>query len=225
MENQIPVTPIVDNPQTVMERSKPNNFLVILLSVLLFLSVAIIGFFIYQTQKLTKELTVLKSAFPIPTASNGPTFKPVSSTDPTINWKTYTDKLHKIEFNYPSEYTFQSNQGSYYIMSPLLPPGKGYELRDGELKVEFYFNPIRENDTLDKYASEIKTNSESNILNEEKIKIANKEVIHFQFQGHGDSDLYLLIHNGFRIQIAKYPIETSRQLEFDQILSTFKFIN
>ena len=46
---------------TSLGQPKQNNFLVVLLSILLMLSVVIAGFFAYQTQKLVKELTILKT--------------------------------------------------------------------------------------------------------------------------------------------------------------------
>ncbi|MEK7168480.1 MAG: hypothetical protein AAB778_00535 [Patescibacteria group bacterium] len=51
----------VTQPSTVDSRPKANNFLVVLLSVLLFISVAIAGFFAYQTQKLIKELRMMSN--------------------------------------------------------------------------------------------------------------------------------------------------------------------
>ncbi|EKE04929.1 MAG: hypothetical protein ACD_19C00429G0089 [uncultured bacterium] len=231
MENQIPVAPVV-TPQVVVEQPKQNNFLTTLLSTLLIISVTISGFFAFQTQKLVKELTSLKSeekVVAIVTTEPANTTPAIVSLDSVTNTSTgqklYEDKLHKFEFSYPVDYSSQINQNSYYIMSPLLPPTKGYELRDGELKVEFYFNPIKENDTLTKYLDEIKSNSDAKILSETRIKINGTDTVHLQLQGLGETDLYLLIHNGYRFQIVKYPMKTSRQSEFNQILSTFKFLD
>lgn len=76
MENQTPVV----TPQVIVEPPKQSNFLVILLSVLLLLSVSIAGFFAYQTQKLVKELTILKTeSIPTPEVTMEPTTEPVVS--------------------------------------------------------------------------------------------------------------------------------------------------
>ncbi|MFZ3301165.1 MAG: PsbP-related protein [Microgenomates group bacterium] len=72
-----------------------NNSLVILLSVLLLLSVSIAGFFAYQTQNLVKELTSLKSS-PTPVSSTEP------DTDPTSDWKTYTNEKVGFILRYPN---------------------------------------------------------------------------------------------------------------------------
>jgi len=82
-ETMIPTTPVV-TPQVVVEQPKQSNFLIILLSVLLLLSVTIAGFFAYQTQKLVKELTMLKTeSIPTPEATMEPTIEPVATASPS----------------------------------------------------------------------------------------------------------------------------------------------
>jgi hypothetical protein len=72
---QTPITPVVV-PQS--------NFLTVLLSVLLLLSVAIAGFFAYQTQKLVKELTILKTEEKIvAVATTEPTVEPIATSSPS----------------------------------------------------------------------------------------------------------------------------------------------
>ena len=95
MENQIQpnqTLPAIDNQQTIiLEQPKKNNFLVILLSILLFISLVIAGFFAYQTQKLVNELAVIKNTTPTVTAD----------IDPTLNWKTFLDpNLVGFSFKY-----------------------------------------------------------------------------------------------------------------------------
>ena len=81
---------------------KQNNFLIILLSILLLLSVSIAGFFAYQTQILVKELTLLKSS-PTPLSVDE------SLVDPTEDWKMYTNE--KFSFKYP-ETAFITGSGN-----------------------------------------------------------------------------------------------------------------
>jgi hypothetical protein len=106
-ESNLVSTPVV-TPQVVAEKPKQNNFLVVLLSILLLISVSIAGFFAYQTQKLVKELNSLKSAPKvIPVANVEPTTEPVvtssvSTVSATANWKTYTSNLYKLNLKYPS---------------------------------------------------------------------------------------------------------------------------
>lgn len=78
---QTPVTPVI---------TSQSNFLVILLSILLFISVLIAGFFAYQTQKLVKELrntavaTIEPTAEPVATSSPSPepSLTPIASPQP-----------------------------------------------------------------------------------------------------------------------------------------------
>lgn len=117
----------VSNPVMQTEQQpKQSNFLVILLSILLLISVSIAGFFAFQTQKLVKELTLLRVE-PTPIATIIPTAEPIVTTDPTADWKTY--EMNRIDFKYPQNYfvepqstkskvtIFDKNTGSekYYI--------------------------------------------------------------------------------------------------------------
>lgn len=107
MENQIPTAPVV-TPQVATEQPKQSNFLVILLSVLLFISVAIAVFFAYQTQKLVKELRVKNEEL---RANATPIAKvePVTIIDPTADWKTYTNTKNNYSLKYPDGYTVGQN--------------------------------------------------------------------------------------------------------------------
>ena len=98
-EDQMSQTPIVDSPQTtvmqtVNEKPKKNNFLVILLSILLLVACVMAGFFAYQTQKLANELRIIPTS--TPTASTEPT------ADPTADWMTYKNTSSNYEIKYPA---------------------------------------------------------------------------------------------------------------------------
>lgn len=75
-----------------MEQKK-SDFLIILLSSLLIISCFIAGFFAYQTQRLVAELRIKNEELIIKTPIPTPT------TDPTADWKTYTNE--KFTFNHP----------------------------------------------------------------------------------------------------------------------------
>lgn len=82
------------------EQPKQSNFLIILLSSLLFISVIIAGFFAYQTQQLVKELQMMKSEQKQMTE---PTSESVATPDPTADWKTYSFLNFNFTLKYPSE--------------------------------------------------------------------------------------------------------------------------
>lgn len=90
-----PVAPVVI-PTVVVEQPKSNNFLVILLSVLLLLSVSIAGFFAFQTRKLVKELTMLKGEEKVViVATSEPTVEPVT-TNSTISVSDIPASINKL---------------------------------------------------------------------------------------------------------------------------------
>lgn len=75
---------------------KSNQLPIISLAAFIILSLGAIGFLYYQNQQLKAMLAKYQTPTPSPT--------PIATVDPTINWKTYTDEVHKISFRYPNEY-------------------------------------------------------------------------------------------------------------------------
>ena len=102
-ESPIP-TPIAPTPIT--DTTKPvksSGFIVVLLSILLIISVLIAGFFAYQTQNLVKQITELQPT-PTPIAST----EPSPTTDPSADWQTFTNKELGFEIKYPKNFTISS---------------------------------------------------------------------------------------------------------------------
>ncbi|MDP3014401.1 MAG: hypothetical protein Q8M92_09180, partial [Candidatus Subteraquimicrobiales bacterium] len=123
MQENNPVPIPVVTPQIVVEQPKQNNFLVVLLSVLLLLSTSIAGFFAYQTQKLVKELTMLKTEEKVVAiATVEPTMEPVATdsasatSDPTANWKIYIDPKQRFSIKYPS--SWRTISGDFFGTGP-----------------------------------------------------------------------------------------------------------
>jgi hypothetical protein len=105
-----------NNPVPTPEQPKNNSFLIILLSILLIISVAISGFFAYQTQVLVKELNNLKTnQKPTSVNTTEPTVEPIATNsamtvDLTAGWKTYTsDNQLDIPDSYFSKFTNLKN--------------------------------------------------------------------------------------------------------------------
>ncbi len=97
-------TPLV-TPQVVIEQPKRSNFLVILLSVLLLLAVSIAGFFAFQTQKLVKELAVLKTEEKVVAVATEEL-----TSDPTASWNTYTNNVLKYTIKYPTDWIIDKSE-------------------------------------------------------------------------------------------------------------------
>lgn len=113
-ENNPTPTPEVTTP--VVEQPRQSNFLVILLSILLVISVSIAGFFAYQTQELVKELNKLKTIEKtVVEDMSEPVAIESSEVDPTADWKTYT--YQKVSVKYPSNWTLVTDK-----MTAVRPP-------------------------------------------------------------------------------------------------------
>lgn len=97
MQESNPVVPTPVPTNEVMENSQPrnNNLLVVLLSVFLFISIVAAGFFVYQNQKLVKELKVSK------TATLKDTDYIPSGANETIVWETYSNEQNGYSIKFP----------------------------------------------------------------------------------------------------------------------------
>ena len=113
------------NQPILPEQPKQNNFLIILLSILLLLSVSIVGFFAYQTQKLTTELKIKDKVLIVrtpdptvePTTRQVSTNFPVFTSTPTAStslqipgWKFFVN--NSFSFQYPGEWEIGQENNS-----------------------------------------------------------------------------------------------------------------
>lgn len=115
-ENNPVPTPVV-TPQVVVEQPLPaqagkqSNFLIILLSVLLLLSVSIAGFFAYQTQKLAKELAMAKSEEKVVAlVTPEPTVEPIATNGTVVDtttWNLYINKKYGFQIKYPKPFSVE----------------------------------------------------------------------------------------------------------------------
>lgn len=221
-----PTVPSVVAPQPVYDKPKTNNFLVILLSILLLISCLVAGFFVYQTQMLVKELTSLKS-YPSPTAQveTMPVVEPVVSTDTTAGWKTYSGKI--FTFRYPIEMSLKRQD----IEDPSDSKNIGdmVQLSDGKYKLQISSNfngGWGGNPCL--------------TIKDKKIAGLDSQVMYFgkvesetDICKEGFSGLVALIGNKtfehpYPILIELQPTDVEGLVEisfFDQIISTFNIVN
>lgn len=112
MEPQNPTVPTPPQPvapPVPATLSKNNNFLAILLSVFLAITLLIGGYLFLQVQGLTKQLAQLQVQ---PTATPLSTEIPSPTTDPTANWKTYNspeigDYFSPFQISYPPSWSIE----------------------------------------------------------------------------------------------------------------------
>lgn len=216
---------------------KQNIFLVIILSVLLLISVSIAGLFAYQTQTLVKELTLLKSG-QTPVSSTVPT------PDPTAGWKTYMNENAGFLLKIPSKIEevssteglvsgpFEANPQlvvSFADKSTIVKntdsPFDGFTIymqEVAQLKMTQF--------TFEKYLNEELKNvkqSPRGIQSSEIIKkaIGGNEFSYIDYEPN-IRKYFILSGDGERIALFS-RVNSSQDFlnDFDQILSTFKFID
>lgn len=177
-----------------------------------------------------QELTPEQQSRLIPPESN-PTLSISNSLDETESWKTYTNNNLNIGFKYPLEYKAPEENNNYIsLISPLnSEPKKGNDLQNRELKIEIYVSDAEPNETLEGLIIKKKEQSNSlgvdiKILKEEAILVDGIKAVKQTWEGMGTGQTILFVNNNKEYGIMKYPAVTTRDVEFNQILSTFKFL-
>lgn len=232
MENQIPIVPVVA-PQIVVQQPKQSNFLVILLSVLLLISVSIAGYFAYQTQRLVNELRVMSNESK---QISEPTFEPGLEPEPipleiiTKDWKTYTNTKYKYTFKYPLEAVISDvKEGG---LDPISESSKGVNLRlsdkhSFQIEVDDANNLSR--GSYDEWLKTLKTSQFYKVTNESTIIIdgVTATVVEGAHVNTYQKTYFFQSLNGanfFSLGVQDTLTQNQKMLS-DQILSTFKFTN
>ncbi|MFZ3301164.1 MAG: hypothetical protein WA152_00435 [Microgenomates group bacterium] len=190
---------------TSIEQPKQNNFLVILLSVLLSLSVSIAGFFAYQTQTLVKELTLLKSSPTLVSSTE-------STIDPTSDWKTFIHPTYKYQFKYPADWMAKvnSNAQAESLFGPNATQNSGIggvEVRELDIEPKDFYKL-----------------TESKVISSNLLKVNDINGYRYEYQNIMKSNGFVFKHSDGLIYNVYINTEDEEQLNmFDQILSTFKF--
>jgi len=239
MENQTPIMPTANGPQTseaqqltVDSRPKANSFLIILLSILLLVSCIIAGFFAYQTQKLAKELQEFRNQ-ELATLILTPTFEP--GTEPeqiplevlTKDWKTYTDSKQRFSIKYPS--TWRIISGDFFGTGP---KEIGEDVLWGVNTFDINTNPMSKiiDDLGKQFADRKQTKNEIKVGNLNATQIITttptfddwySETIIFE-----DADTIFTVSNGaIKDSNLEEMTGVPAGITFKDFYSTFKFIN
>ncbi|MDA1317291.1 MAG: hypothetical protein O3B87_04680, partial [bacterium] len=141
-------------------------------------------------------------------------------------WKTFVSKFNNISFKYPPEYEKEDRSNYISIISPIdKTTGKvSRPINLDELKMEIVVFDSIQNDSLSKWREELQQETSGTISDLGVTTIDDIETQVLLGEGVGTAKIYLMIHNGKRYMIIKYPFTTSRDWVFDQILSTFELI-
>ena len=201
------VTPPVVSPIL----PKKNNLAVILLSILLLITLFISGYLFLQVQGLTKQLAQLQIQ---PTSSI-----PTTTPDITANWKTYTDPKGKYSFKYPDYWKSQSLPTNSQQLLSLRSP----------TEINISLSLVENLPGID-LNCEVENKREN--ININKLIITKILTTGIKSDSCGDNSgsktiWAVLGKNISDYLIIRYNIATTQMAEstFDQILSTFRFLD
>lgn len=231
MEPVISQPPITSVPVPPTPK-KPNSLVWILLFLVLLLSATVV-FFAYQNFQLRQQLTAQLSSTPSPS----PAGTLVKEGDPTASWKIYSSNDLGISFKYPSDLiislnNFQSSTFLSVIDTEKKIIGEGSAVVS---PIEFSFDLNGNNlENAISQARESYTTESLKILKlnlENGVDITILSGIHSEGWRGGErtKQAYLVNKEGKTIVVNYYGYLLQRENEinekvFDQILSTFKFI-
>ena len=209
--------PVQTPPEVFIPQPKPNYLKTIIFSVLIIITLGLIAYLFFQNQKLRKQ--VLNPPVSPTIQSSSPTPKTVSSisipSDQTEGWKTYKNTSDAFSLKYPSSWIYrEGSEGPEFA-----PSDKLFSIPYTEV-----FSPISvfikttdnfdlSNTSFNQYEekpitiSEINTNRITGIN-----KGTNTRITGVKFTHNGKIFIIVTFGNNY--------IQT-----FDQILSTFKFVN
>jgi hypothetical protein len=232
MENQPPEIPKLSHlestppppsqpPNTQLRKPKTLN---LILSLITLTSLSASAYFFYQNHLLEQELASLpiNKGVEKEVLSN-----PTATPDPTTTWQTYFNQAHSLKFNYPPDWELSERPGQVFDNETF---GTQITLQKNDATITMHFNMdgigglpqtypgkpfILDGYNLFQYT---KTNDQNN---PKTIGISNSAETLGVF--HINDITYYITLN--------YPQSTSTNEEnilintFDQILSTFQFIN
>ncbi len=221
-----------------MDKPKTNylNLIIISLAFVLFLT----GVFLLgrQSVKTTEISTITPITNPVVDLSQTTA---ITTPLPIVNYNgKYINTDFGFNFDYPKNYSLTENSPTnnsetlyLSLMSPVdLTNRKGYSMQGNELKVEIWVSPNTANQTLEEYfAKQLKSIEDDpsgiggKVISTNGLTIGGYPAKYLEWQGNGTGITYYLFYKNNIITIAKYPAETLLQSDFNQILSTFKFID
>jgi len=235
-----PMPPVVSQPvqQPIEKPKSKNNFLMVVATILLIMAVGAIGYFVYKNliakspaiasyEDCTKAKgSVIQESFPpVCVTKNGQRFvqevspTPTPTPDITANWKVFTASSFSIK--YPSDWAEPTTQ--------LLSGDTRHVFQPNNLTITVGSGGIY-SQTLGKKESydEIVTNENKNAPNTKDIivsRIPAKEYINTIGASTIEPEVVLNgPNNNVYIISMPFPTGTDPAL-FDQILSTFKFLD
>lgn len=203
IEKQQLETPLIPLKQ---QTSQTNGSLIIIMSILLIISVAIAGLFYFQIQRLSKDISKNQIQASV---------TPSATISPTADWKTQSSDI--FSFKYPSNLFLEERQKNYFVLlTDFENPSSVFVSIDARLAGS-YINYDKAIESTKEGLTEIQT---QNIEN--GIKISG-----LLGPGYGQGQqitIALFKYMESAIGAETTATESSKLQIFDQILSTFKFV-
>lgn len=200
----------------------PTKLPIILMTVITLISLVISGYFGYQNYQLRKQISQVQ-ATPSPTAT---TPSPTSIPDLTADWETYTSAGDGFIFKYPNSWYVTKIAAATYI-----GPSKATEqsIQDSPVSKYVVVSPSMPEAFLSQ--EELEDLEEKGYLIERKnLTIDGQEIIRYHIQDVSrvgvieyEEIVYIEIPRSYGV----WDVRTSNKNlfeNFDQILSTFKFL-
>ncbi|MFZ3301700.1 MAG: hypothetical protein WA152_03245 [Microgenomates group bacterium] len=201
---------------------------------MLVISISIAGFFAYQTQQLVKELTALKSQEKVLDTSE-PTSEPVatesSEIDPTADWKTYSGDI--FSFKYPNDWNYYQPKVEGDVLRLYIAPkdtitdiSEMFSRGGGFGGGKFLTMTMSEVDEVPPYKSDEYQKFTSSIYKLDSVKATEyfaEALLDMLGLDAGDKTETIVFKKGnknYMVSLVDYQYKTI----FDQILSTFKFL-
>lgn len=152
-----------------------------------------------------------------------------ADSDETVNWKTFTSSGISLSFKYPTD--CESPKEGVAVISLSCYADKnidrtwGTVVTNNDLTITINYERNTNNESLDDYLNRTKKTYRT-LTDLRDLTIGGQPTKAWKSTNQlVNNDFYHVIYNGSSIDIVKHPVETTKQKEFDQILSTFKFTN
>lgn len=166
-----------------------------------------------------------------PIATIEPTLNPTTSTpDPTADWKTYTEQSIGLSFKYPNDWTTEKTSGSTLIIliSPNLEEERGLAPMQISIDSATDANGNVHFDKVQQAKEHYLKSLENNAISEESLVSEKPSItIEGKLLGPGPNAgsfvIFTLVQLEQKVLVVQLGDESIRN-SFDQILSTFKFM-
>lgn len=195
------------------------------LGIVFFCTIGIGGVFLGKFLYAPKTMPTPPIAVTLTPRAEALTTTPIQ--DVTGNWKTYSNQKYGYQMRYPQDW-YLFPDGTAAIGGENISAFANFDLNQGprkgslqDLRIDVRVDPLTR--SFDDY---LNARSEKKVTtSSEEVLVDEKHGVKWTIHGLGTSYLVLVPNNG-RVYSIIGPAENSTQIEiFDQILSTFKFLD